>query len=452
MSPFEPERFANPARERMSAKRAASAEPKSPVLPEAPPHRRFAMGRTLLAMAFLAAVGILAVFHWSLPQPAGIDDVNWAMRSLQPWWYPHERVRPADWPDIYLRCWQSVQFPNDTLFDYFFSIDHPALARIVYREMLHAMGVEKVERPIWDFSKSMEWNKARRWWLPPEVLRGLRLTNAAFFIAGLMCAYLSLRLMLRSDLLAMLAALPIALEATISQTAIGAVSYIGADAILLFCLLLMHLAWVRLSGKGVAAACLVGALGGLATAAKVNGAFAVAGFCAFLILESRGWRRLTLPLAAGVSSLAVFFALNPVLIGPGPSWTITVIRDMLQARVVVNEWIMARPGTFTKAETILALFPYVYLAVPIAAVLTYAGRVRHMKATAFWAVPFIIGNLAGAATMMPRYAAPLRVAFLMVFMPCGVLVLRDAWEAGYTALKATVGRPTAARATGGARR
>jgi hypothetical protein len=229
-------------------------------------------------------------------------------------------------------------------------------------------------------------------------------------------------------LLALIGALPLALESTASVEVNGIIAYIGADAIFLFWLVLAWFLWLKTAARGVLAPLVLGLVTGLAASTKINGAFLVIGAAAYFAAFSSGWRRLTWPFAVCLTALAVYLALNPVYLG-GPAWTLQVFRDTIARRLAVkNEHLSVASQTYSRGEMIYATLPCLYLIVPVAGILVGWRRAWWFGPTAFWSLSIIALHLVFLYRFMPQYAAPVRAAFLIVFMAAGLSAAREAWR------------------------
>jgi hypothetical protein len=390
-----------------------------------PGGRVLSISAAILAPLLVAFICAWAALPAALRLPSGNDDVNWAKRSLAPWWYSAERRPIPDWRGVYDAHFLDQQWPDARSEEYFYCIDHPAVTRIVYRAALHASGVYSIGQQTWDSSRKAAANIAEGRLLPDKTRNLLRTVNFFFFLAGVLLVYVGFQGILRNPLLAALAALPLALEPSAIKTELAIVPYIGADAMLFFMLALVWAVWQRIARPGFAAAIALGALAGLATATKLNGAFVLPGLVIYFAVYSRGVSRVLFAAAVCTTAAVVFLALNPVFVGPGPAWSASVLGDMLHARAAVSGWMAARPGTLTDFQVRYSLFPQVFFLLPIIGVLAGRLKERWFITASLFALPVIVFNLAGAPAMFPRYAAPVREAFFILFVPCGMLALKD---------------------------
>jgi len=371
-------------------------------LPRSPVTTVLALSLLVLATAFAA----LPPVYRATPSP---DELTWARRSLVPWWFPEPRIMDktlwsADYRQKYTQC-----------------IHHPTLARIVYRTVLTAAGYDKPPEAVWKYGASYDENIRLGNFLPSDMRFVLRLTNAFFFAATVIVAYLGLALILRSRLLGVVASLPIVFEPTMRITYKAVVPYIGADAVFVFLLVLAWFLWLRVKDRPLASTLVLGIIGGLAVSTKVNGVFVLLAAAAYYCFSSRGWRRLAVP--AGILSLsaAVFLALNPVYFGGGWPWAVMVFRDTLSLMFDLKRVTTATSwGSFTPFETISGTFPCWPLAVPVVAVIWYARDKWWFGVTFAWAASVILCNLTLIYMPQPRDAAPVRIAFFVLMMSAGL--------------------------------
>jgi len=381
------------------------------------------LSRTLISLAVILFAAGMAAVPYAITAPSGADDVNWAKRSLAPWWFGSPRLSNQAWTPDYFKA-------------YYQCIDHPSVARIVYRKALGIMGVRSLPMEEWDYAADALENVAKGRVLPYEVRIGLRMVNFAFFAAALCMAFFGLKKILGNRLLAVLGALALALEPSATRTLNGVVPYIGADAIFYFWVMATWLTWLEARREGLAGAALVGLVAGVATSTKINGAFLVVGAAAYFAAYSTGLRRVWYALAAGLCAVGAFLALNPIYFGGGWAWGAQVFRDTIAARFYVRETQVATEwGKYTRVEVILATLPHVYFLVPAAGIMALSRRERWFGATAFWSGSIIAGNLALMYMFMPRHAAPVRAAFLTAFAAGGLTVVGDVWRSARSRLR-----------------
>jgi hypothetical protein len=381
-----------------------------------------------LSLLFFVACAV-ALPNVFLAEP-GVDDVTWVKRSLTRWWFPWPRIVDDGWAREAALHQQNHRWSNDYYREYYYAIDHPPVARIVYRCAFHAAGITSLPVEDWDYSIPVSDNLARGRVLPYRVRTAARLVNFAFFAGFLLLVYFGLNAIVANRLLSLCAVSALALEPTLTMSFFGIVAYIGADTIFLFCLALSWLAWLRVGSKGAVGPLVVGLAAGLAVSTKMNGSFVVAGAAAYYALYSSGRRRLLYPAISCVAALAVFLALNPVFLGGGFHWAWKVLHDVLVRRAFVKAEHMHANTLFllTKSQVPFAFLPQLCLLVPVAGIISVWRRSWWFGPTAFWSLPFIIGNLAFLYMFLPKYAAPVRVAFWVFFAAAGLETIARLWR------------------------
>ena len=339
-----------------------------------------------------------------------VDELTWVDRALMPQWVPRI-TGPSDEAEPLKRFGKQ----------YYYAIHHPTLVRVVYRWVLHRGGYYEAPKREYDYSLGYEENLARGNYLPDPMRARLRFTNALFVWAAVMLFYFGLLRISGRPVLAALALLPVACEPALVNGLNCAVGYIGTDAILLFMTALFWLAWLHVKDAGFAGIALLGVLSGLAASTKYNGALVLIAAMLYYLVCARGWRRYAWPLVLGAIAVAVFAALNPVYTAGSLSWPWRVLRDTVG---ILSRMQAAAAGSgdyiSSRAELTLALFPYIPFALPIAAVLADVRRAWWFAPTAAWSLLIIAGNLAVIMVFLPTYAAPVRVA-LMVLLAAAAL-------------------------------
>jgi len=384
--------------------------------------------RTLAALLVISYAAAALALPYAIVAPSGTDDTNWAQRALAPWWFPQPRGVAAGWEKERELHFHDQKWTSAYWRDYFYAIDHPSVTRIVYRAALHAAGIRELVNKPWDGTISNDRNEDLGHILPYRVRTLMRSVNLVFFLATLYLIFFAGKRALGSGGLAFLAALPIAVEPVMSKTQLSIVTYIGDDAILLFMVVLFWFAWLWAKDRGTAGAVVLGAAGGLATATQVNGCLPLLAAVVYYAIYARAWRRVALPTVMMGTAAAVFLALNPVYLG-GAAWMARALRDTMSLRTYIRGQQPCGPGDFTRVETILAAVPHIYFYLAVAAVAFAARRTSWFGVTAFWSASVFFGNLALIHKAVPRYAAPIRVALLVLFMTAGLTALGDAWRA-----------------------
>ena len=186
-------------------------------------------------------------------------------------------------------------------------IDTPALERYVFHYLLLWTGRMPGQLPRWDYDQSFEWNVAQGNVAPAEAVRLVRVVNAVFMIAATVIVYVAF-----AGTVGGLAGLVAALYLVLSSGVVDVLWSIGPDPLLWMLLSVALLLWARLPATWWAAV-VVGAVGGLATSAKLNGSIAVAGYCLWLLIK----RRPLWALYAAAAAFVVFAATNPFVFSNG---------------------------------------------------------------------------------------------------------------------------------------
>jgi hypothetical protein len=366
---------------------------------------------TIIAIAVLslatAASTIPAVYSGQFNH----DDATWGKRALEPWWFPEPRLPKLQWGDDYAR-------------KYYYCIDHPAVTRIIYGAALHATGVRTLDIGEWDDRLDEAANVAEGRVLPYRVMITLRMVNLLLFAGAVIIAYFAFDLVIGNRILACLAALALAVDGAARAEVNGTVTYIGTDAPFLFWALASWFVWLKASGKGIMGPLVVGAVAGIATATKLTGAFIVLGAAGYWCVYSGGWRRLAYPLVTCAAAVTAFVLLNPVYLGGGIDWAIQVFRDMLSLRFQVRQEHLASVGTYTRLEVILSALPHLVFAIAAAGIMVAWRRAWWFGATAFWSISLIAFHMLFLYRFMPRYAVPMRAAFIALVMAAGMSTVK----------------------------
>ena len=377
------------------------------------PARRFAAvfsppSRTVLALAVICFVAAAHFVPHLLTASSGPDDVTWAKRSLEPWWFGEPRLIGEQWTALGHRR-------------YYYCVHHPSLARIVYRWTLRSAGVTSLPMEEWDYEADSAANVAMGRVLPYAIRTPLRMVNFSFYLAAIILAYLGLNAVVHNRALAVFGALAVFIDPGAARGLNDAVTYIGADSALAFLTMLSWFVWLKSPQCSLRNAVLVGFVCGLAAATKVNGSFVLLGALGYYAAFSRGWNRLALPLAALAAAAGVFLALNPVYFGGGFGWAAKVFRDTIRVMFYLREVTTVTAwGSYTRFEVIMATLPHLFFVVPVLAICAQWRRDVWFRVTAFWAVPPIVLNLCLVYMYMSRYATPVRTGFLVLFMSAGL--------------------------------
>ncbi len=370
----------------------------------------------LLGAAFVLAMVACATVPRVFDALPSADSVTWIDRSIVPWWFPEPRIMDK-------KGWTPEYYE-----EYYYATHHPTLARILYRTALHAIGVTERPTQKWDYQTSVEQNVRDGNAPAPRVTRDLRAVNLGVFAVTALVAYFGLSWVLGSRFLGALAVLPMVFEPTLSADFRAVLPYIGTDALATLWLVAFWVAWLGAARGGAWTVVLLGVVGGLACGTKINAAFMLAGACVYFAASS-GWERAWKPLAIGGVSLGVFLALNPVYLGDGPAWTARVLRDVVETMRRLEGTAELPWARYTREETLLAAFPHALFAVPVVAVLWRSRRDWWLGATAAWAGSVIALNLALIYMPLPRYSAPVRVAFWVMLAAAGFSEARRALAA-----------------------
>ena len=357
----------------------------------------------IIALAFLICVTYV---HSAVATGRMTDELAWVDRSLKPLWAP----------------------PYDAKM-YYYAIHHPSFARLVYRFVLHRMGVYELDRPPVNYELSAEENYARGSFVPREIELPLRLVNVAFLSGMITLVYLAYKRFLGNRALAVAGCLPLLFNAPILT---GPCPYIGADAMLLFWAAAFWFAWVMLANRGGMCVFVLAVIGGFLVSTKINGVFTLLGACVYFAVTANGLRRLVYPLILVVIPLGIFAALNPIYRAGDVTWATKVAKDVLGMMTYLKEKSTSRDwGQFSRAEVLRESFPYWLLYIPALGVIAAARREKWFGPTAAWAAATVIPNLFLIYMPLPRYCAVISVGFLVLFSAAGIrLILETFGPAG----------------------
>ena len=371
--------------------------------------------RTLFSPAFrttLAIIAIVYIFTNAALKPIFLqrpspDEVTWVNRSLSPWWFPHERTLDrSQWGARYGR-------------EYYYCTHHPSVTRIIYGSVLHLVGADEPLGKQYNYGATQAENEVRGNLIGYVARITLRVTNAAFTLTAMLLVFFGLLRIWPNRALAALAVVLIVLDQTFTTSFNGVIGKVGSDAVLLFMLVAFWFAWLRVARRGVSGAVVLGVLGGLATSTKLNGSFVLVAAIAYYLVAERGWRRLLMPLALGVTSVAVFILLNPIYVGGGFRWAWMVFHDTLTTLYKLQFETIGNPVNSRwlvtgGADLKLSLFPYLPFLVPATALAATVRREWWFEPTVFWSGAIIVLNLAGLVLFLPVYTVPIRAAFLIL--------------------------------------
>jgi hypothetical protein len=250
---------------------------------------------------------------------------------------------------------------------------------------------------------------------PRRGILALRMADLAGFGAMLVFLWLAARLVLRSDMLATLAVLPICMVhywvtciAFVSGS--GDIFMMAGFAAALYLWLKYHLASEGASWRSVA---VVAATLGLAMSAKHQAVVVLAAFAAYLFLYARGWRRLVAPAAAAAVAFAVFLFLNPVVLAHPDAGPLRVLAMMVARRgEVVAEAQSRIPRQGLSEIWNLDFYWLPFLPVAAAAFLAMR-RERWVAPLLLWCASITLSSAFGLATIryfQRNYLAPLEMS------------------------------------------
>ncbi|MCD6405118.1 MAG: phospholipid carrier-dependent glycosyltransferase [Planctomycetes bacterium] len=362
--------------------------------------------RSILTAAVLAFCIGRTYLYQALVDPPSIDERTWVDRSLKPLW-----------------CDEGIDCYPD---QYYYARHHPAFARLAYRLVLHSMGVYELDRPMADYDHSWEWNLERGAYPPLEIEMPLRLVNVAFLAGMVLLVYLGLKRILANRFLALAGCLPIIFHPPVHT---GVCPYIGADSMLLFWMAAFWYVWLLASKRGLGGVVVLGVTAGFLVSTKVNGAFAVLGACIYYAVVARGIRRLLWPMILVALAAVVFVVLNPVYRAGDFRWAFKVLSDTIALLFELKEhtadydW-----GRCSRAETLLAAFPYWFFYLPTLALAVRYRHERWMSVTVSWALPTVLLNWSLIYIPFAKYAAPISVPFLVLFSAGGLCLLQEAFH------------------------
>ncbi len=396
--------------------------------------------RSLLTVVFLAWCISRTFLMSVLLAPPHIDERTWVDRSLRPLWSGEYHLQR------------------------YYATHHPSLARLVYRAVLNTMGVYECDRPLVVYGldsdrrlellietrvdsgrlvepireplvryaegmSSIELNLARGALPTLEVQMALRSVNVLFLAGMVAFIYLGLKRIFANRVAALAGTLPVIFSYPLHSapapfTALA--PYIGVDSMLLFWLSVFWYIWLRVKDESLPGVLLLGAVGGLMVSTKVNGAFVLIGAGLYLLLALRGGRRILFPALLGAVAFGVFILLNPIYRAGDLAWMARRLRDVitlmyrLKHLTAQQEW-----GRFTRAEVMAYTFPYWIFYLPVTALVVRTWRQRWMRITVAWALPMILLNWFLIYVPFPRYAAPMAVAFLVLFAVAGIPMVTE---------------------------
>ncbi len=377
------------------------------------------------AVALLAALAyacILAILAGQ--RPLHCDEPLWFMRSAS--FTPADASAPAarywniDIPGLNRWYWHGVlaltnsRVPIDTPSAWTARENRLYLNGNIYHVQTYQMSDEWLRR----------WSDKQGYYAPRGPLLTMRYGNCAVFLVALACLWAAARGILRNDVLAALAVLPVAASPVFwSDVAIESGS---GDGLLVAALAALLAAWLHLRGRAATwpGIVLLGALAGLAVSAKHPGIVGLAALAGWLAWRSRGWRRLTLPLAACAVAFAVFAAVNPCVARHPAGACLAMIARRQQNAADHARWLGVAPLSgrlaFLRWRAPLAM------ALPI---LAWRNRREPcFPVVGAWAVALIVPTIIGAACADAafrklRYWGPLEMAALFCLGLWSIILL-----------------------------
>ncbi|MHC4713415.1 MAG: YiiX/YebB-like N1pC/P60 family cysteine hydrolase [Planctomycetota bacterium] len=296
---------------------------------------------------------------------------------------------------------------------YWHGIDHPALHRWVFHFLLRLTGrmPEQLPEADWDYSKSRDWNVAEGRIAPAGARWLMRVTNAALMVAAAVFIYLAAARRL-DPLAGFVCAVCFVDPLNVLGHTIEIVWSLGPDPLLWAVMTAALVVWAYRGGTLSGTIC-VAVLSGLAASTKLNGAYLVIAFCAWLFLRKK-WR---LALLAGGVSFVVFVAVNPVIWSRGVFGAPRVLYDFVA-------WGRLRAGLYARSfdelegkswfgarAVILGRFWWLWLAGAVA--LLAAPRLRRLGIIPFWAAFVSLGHLLTVPAPAPRYVFPIQAGLLI---------------------------------------
>jgi len=304
---------------------------------------------------------------------------------------------------------------------YRYAIDHPSVARYIYRGVLFAIGVHEISTPDVDYHKTEKWNIENGRLPSLGIVIPLRFTNAAFMLAAVILIYFTAYLILSNAWFALLAALPFVLS---QRIAAGVVAYLGTDAVLAFFLALSLFLWVLLAMKGrdrsLFGIVVISGVASLAASTKVNAALVMIAYMIYLAVVTRGIDRVMKPLLAALICAAIFIGLNPIMRGGGPGWMVGVISDMLETRRVI--WLSQyQDAPMTRAELIRRFFECPSFILPLAGAFIVFRREKWALPILLWGGTLAAGTLLSVNRTYDRYFLPIEMS---VVLAAGVMAWR----------------------------
>ena len=321
------------------------------------------------------------------------------------------------------------------------AVDVPAVNRWAYGAAQRLSRLTELPCPRADYSKSHAQNILEGRLPPWQGVMVMRSVNVAAYLATLALLWLTARMALgcsvgtaRASAWAALAVVPLAFS---KIQVFDVVARAGPDALLAFAMAAMLAAWtywhLRAEATSLKVVLYLGALAGLATGAKLNGALMVLALVGYLVAYCRGRDRLVKPLAAIGVSLVAFSLLNPVVfMGGVPPYQ--PLLDMIQRRLHIigmrQEW-TGPMGWLEFTRTAVPAWPVLPL---FAAGLVAARRAQWFRPVAWWCALLTLGTFFSINRPVPAYLGPLELGLYFPGSLCLVWLMgrrseRDALDA-----------------------
>lgn len=297
-------------------------------------------------------------------------------------------------------------------YHYVHGIDHPALERYVFHFLLKWTGRLPGELPTWDYSRDFTWNVSMGNVAPPDAVRLARGVNALFMVAAACLIFLAV-----ARAVSPVAGLAAGLYFGAHPAMVEILWSIGPDPLQWLMLALGLYLWV-VSKVDAKWAVIVGGVGGLAAATKINGGFFVLAYCLWLLLK----RRPLLALASGAVSLAVFIALNPVVFGGGVMRVPVVLWEFVawrgqQARELIANLAARQPTPMHIAYRDASHWriPFMLLGqwVALVPLMLVSPRMRRLDPVPFWGIVLLVGNAFTITAPERRYLLPVQAGLVI---------------------------------------
>ena len=330
-------------------------------------------------------------------------------------------MTPYDEPLWYRRAQVPIAQNIECAYDW--AVDVPGGCRLLYGTALDVWGLDGLPYRMPDYAVTWQENLENGCYAPADAVLLMRGCNMLMFICGLVCLYLVSYMALRRPVLALLPLAPLVLSPTFP---VEIVPRVGPDAILMVGLCLFLLAWATLDrrgqGRSWTAVVTLGVLGGIAAWTKINGALMLIGYLGYMVAVTPRGRGAVKGLVALAIGGAVFYLLNPALIGHNP---IEVFVDILQRRAVAGAALDKIYGTMGWTA-VFAGAVKCWPLVPIIAWAVWKARVLPGMAPVFWwAVAVVIGNLVLINLPLARYLGPIELGLYFTGALSVIAVVRS---------------------------